>query len=114
MMSLFSLEEKRKRKKKKKRRKKKKEKKKRISFLCYGRYKLPHMNNLNFPESMFALSFLHTIRDNFGKRKQYKMKELGKLREQMNLVLKKNASARSHTTVNYLIFALISMETDVL
>ena len=27
----------------------------RISCLCYGGYKLPYVNNLNFPESMFAL-----------------------------------------------------------
>ena len=37
---------------------------------------MPHMNNLNFPEYMFALSFLDTIEDNFEKRKQHKMKEL--------------------------------------
>ena len=24
---------------------------------------MPHVNNLNFPEKMFALSFLHTIED---------------------------------------------------
>ena len=37
---------------------------------------MPHMNNLNFPEYMFALSFLHAKEDTFGKRKQHKMKEL--------------------------------------
>ena len=37
---------------------------------------MPHMNNLNFPENMFALQFLHTIEDNFGKQKQHKMKKL--------------------------------------
>ena len=31
---------------------------------------MPHVNNLNFPEKMFALSFLHTIEDIFGKRKK--------------------------------------------
>ena len=25
-----------------------------ISFLCYGVYNMPHVNNLNFPEYMFA------------------------------------------------------------
>ena len=42
---------------------------------------MPHVNNFNFPEYMFALSFLHTIEDNFGKRKQHKMKELSVPRE---------------------------------
>ena len=42
---------------------------------------MPQVNNLNFPESMFALYSLHTIRDNFGKRKQHKMKELSIHRE---------------------------------
>ena len=37
---------------------------------------MPHENYSNFPEFMFALSFLHTIEDNFGKQKQHKMKEL--------------------------------------
>ena len=35
-----------------------------------------HMNNLNFPEYTFAFSFLHTIKDNFGKQKQHKLEEL--------------------------------------
>ena len=35
-----------------------------------------HVNNLNFPEYMFALSFLHAKKDKFGKRKQHKMKKL--------------------------------------
>ena len=26
---------------------------------------MSHMNNLNFPDYMFALSLLHTIEDNF-------------------------------------------------
>ena len=42
---------------------------------------MPHLNNLNFPEYMFALSFLHTIEDSFGKRKQHKIKELSIRRE---------------------------------
>ena len=29
---------------------------------------MSHMNYLNFPDYMFALSLLHTIEDNFGKR----------------------------------------------
>ena len=37
---------------------------------------MPHVNNLKFPEYMFALFFLHTIKDNLGKQKQHKMKEL--------------------------------------
>ena len=30
---------------------------------------MPHVNYLNFPEKMPALSFLHTIEDIFGKKK---------------------------------------------
>ena len=45
---------------------------------------MSHMNNLNFPDYMFALSLLHTIEDNFGKRKLHKMQELSIPREQMN------------------------------
>ena len=47
---------------------------------------MPHVNNLNFPEYMFALSFLHTIEDTFGKRKPHKLKEPGIPRESINLV----------------------------
>ena len=36
---------------------------------------MSHVNNLNFPEYMFALWFLHTIEDNFGKRKRHKRTE---------------------------------------
>ena len=54
---------------------------------------MSHMNNLNFPDYMFALSLLHTKEDNFGKRKHHKMQELSIRREQMNLVLEKSASA---------------------
>ena len=32
---------------------------------------MSHMNNLNFPDYMFALSFLRTTEDTFGKRKQH-------------------------------------------
>ena len=70
------------------------------------------MKNLNFPEYMFALWFLHTIGDNFGKQEQHGMKELSRPRELMNLVLKKSVSAPSHITVNYLHFTLVSMETE--
>ena len=42
---------------------------------------MPHVNNLNFTEYIFDLSFLHAIHDNFGKRKQYQMKELSTPRE---------------------------------
>ena len=34
---------------------------------------MSHMNNLNCPDCMFALSLLHTIEDNVGKRKLHKM-----------------------------------------
>ena len=34
---------------------------------------MSYMNNLNFPDNMFALSHLHTIEDNFGKQKQHTM-----------------------------------------
>ena len=73
---------------------------------------MPHVNNLNFPESMFAPFFLHTLGDNFGKQKQHEMKELSIPRELMHLVLKKCASALCHNTLNYLHFALVSMETE--
>ena len=36
---------------------------------------MPFVNNLNHPENVFALSFLHTKQDNFGKQIQHKMKE---------------------------------------
>ena len=42
---------------------------------------MPHVNNLNFSEYMFALWFLHTIGDNFGNQKQHKMKDLSIPRE---------------------------------
>ena len=70
------------------------------------------MKNLNFPENMFALYFLHATGDNFGWQKQHKMKELSIPRELMKLVFKKIVSAPSHITVNYLHFALVSMETE--
>ena len=57
---------------------------------------MPHVKNLNFPEYMFALLFLHATGDNFGKQKQHKMKELSILREWMKLVSKKSVSAPSH------------------
>ena len=65
---------------------------------------MPHVKDLNFPEYMFALQFLHIIGDNFG--------ELSIPRELMNLVLKKSVSALSHITVNYLHFTLVSIETE--
>ena len=34
------------------------------------------VNKLIFSEYMFALLFLYSIEDNFGKQKQHKMKEL--------------------------------------
>ena len=70
------------------------------------------MNNLNFPEYMFAPLFLQTLGDNFGKQKQHEMKELSIPRELMLLVLKKCVSAPSYNSLNYLHFALVSMETE--
>ena len=48
---------------------------------------MPHVNNLNFPEYMFAPLFLHTLGDNFGNQKQHKIKELSIARELLHLVL---------------------------
>ena len=73
---------------------------------------MPHVNNLNFPEYMFAPSFLHTLGDNFGKQKQHEMKDLSIPRELVHLVLKKCVSASSYNSLNYLHFALVSMETE--
>ena len=73
---------------------------------------MPHMKNLKLPEYMFALLFLHARGDNFGKQKQHKMKELSIPGELMKLVLRKSVPAQSHITVNYLHFALVSMETE--
>ena len=42
---------------------------------------MPPVNNLNFPENMFALQFLPTIDGNFGKQKQHKVEELSIPRE---------------------------------
>ena len=50
---------------------------------------MPHVNNLNFPEYMFAAWFLYTLGVNFGKPKQHEMKDLSIPRELMHLVLKK-------------------------
>ena len=73
---------------------------------------MPHVNNLNFPEYMFVPQFLHTLEDNFWKEKQHEMKELSIPRELMHLVLKKFVSAPSRNTLNYLHFALVSLETE--
>ena len=75
---------------------------------------MPHANYLYFSENMFALLFLHTIEDNFGKQNQHKMKEMSIPCEKMILVLKKSASSPSCITVNYLHFALVSMEIEIL
>ena len=48
-----------------------------------------------------------------SKKKKHKMKELSIPRELMKLVLIKSVSAPSHITVNYLHFALVSMETEI-
>ena len=42
---------------------------------------MPHVKNQNFPEYMFAISFLHAIAEGFGNRTQHKMKELNIPRE---------------------------------
>ena len=71
---------------------------------------MPHANNLNFPEYMFVPQFLHTLGDNFGKQKQHEMKELSIPRELMYLVVKKCVSTPSYNSLNYLHFALVSMD----
>ena len=40
-----------------------------IKFLGYGRYNMPHVNNVIFSESKFALLFQHTKVNNFWKQK---------------------------------------------
>ena len=35
---------------------------------------MPQMDNINFPEYMFAHKFLHTIEDNVGKQNSIKRK----------------------------------------
>ena len=37
---------------------------------------MPQANSLHFPEYIFAILFLHTIEDDFGKQNQYGMKEM--------------------------------------
>ena len=61
---------------------------------------MPHVDNLNFPEYMFAPSFLQNLGDNFGKQKQHTMKELSIPRKLMHLVVKKCVSARSYNALN--------------
>ena len=73
---------------------------------------MPHVNNLNFPEYMFAPYFLNTPGVNFGKQKQHEMKELSIPRELMHLVLKKCVLDPSYNSLNYLHFVLVSMETE--
>ena len=36
---------------------------------------MPHVNNVNFSESKFALLFQHTTENNFWRQKQHLMKE---------------------------------------
>ena len=50
--------------------------------------------------------------DNFGKQKQHEMKDVSIPRKLMHLVLKKRVSAPSYNALNYLHFALVSMETE--
>ena len=75
---------------------------------------MANVNNLNYPEYMFAPEFLHNLGDNFGKQKQHEMEELSIPHELMHLVLKKCLSAPSYNSLNYLNFALVSMETEYL
>ena len=70
---------------------------------------MPHVNNLNFPEYMFAPL---PLGDNFGKQKQHEIKELSIPREMMHLVLKKVCNSTELNYLNYLHFALVSMETE--
>ena len=46
-----------------------------IKFLGYGGYNMPHVNNVNFSESKFALLFRPTTEDNFWKLKQHLVKK---------------------------------------
>ena len=57
---------------------------------------------------------MHSLGDNFGEQKQHEMKELSIPRELMHLVLKKCVSAPSYNALNYLHFALVSMEPKIL
>ena len=60
-----------------------------ISVLCYEECNVSQLKNLNFPDYMFSLWFLHATGDNIEKQKEHKMNELSIPRELMKLVLKK-------------------------
>ena len=64
---------------------------------------MPNVNNLNFPEYMFAPEFLHTLGDNFVKQNQHGMKELSGIPRELMHCFGKRV---------YLHFALVSMETE--
>ena len=78
-----------------------------LKFLGYGGYSLPHVNNLNVPENMIALLFLHTIEDNFEKQKRHKMEELSIPRKHFFFNFEKSITALSRITVKYLHFAMV-------
>ena len=75
---------------------------------------MPYVNNLNFPENVLVLSFLHTVQDNFGKQIQHKMEEPSISLNKCFWIRKKIVSGPSRITVNYIRFALVSMETEIL
>ena len=73
---------------------------------------MAYVNNVNFSEYVFAPLLLHDLGGNFGKQKQHEMKELSIPSKLMHLVLKKCLSAPSYNALDYLLFALVSMETE--
>ena len=64
---------------------------------------MPYVNNfISIIEYMFALYFLHTIEELFGKKTYHNMIELGMLSVTMKSVLKNSASTLNHITVDYM------------
>ena len=67
------------------------------------------MNNVSFSENKLALLFLHITEILEREKSMTEMKE-----SIYYLILKNSALALNGTTANYLYFALISMETEIL
>ena len=57
---------------------------------------MPHMTNVNFPESKFAPLFQHTTKNNFRKLKQHLMKEWSIHRRHCVVSLSKNIYPSTH------------------
>ena len=57
---------------------------------------MPHMTNVNFPESKFAPLFQHTTKNNFRKLKQHLMKEWRIHRRHCVVSLSKNINPSTH------------------